>query len=97
MAEKRLALLDSMPLLEISDDVGGLADAILSSGAMPHKAATDAAHVAVATVHGVHYLITWNCRHIANAEMTALLRKVCMSEGYECPIICTPEELMGGE
>lgn len=58
-------------------------------------ASDDAMHVAVAVYHGVDYLLTWNCRHIDNAEKKPVIRKVCMLKGYACPEICTPLELMG--
>ncbi|PWB48975.1 MAG: hypothetical protein C3F12_00300 [Candidatus Methylomirabilota bacterium] len=54
------------------------------------------AHIAVATVHGIDYLLTWNCRHIANAESRSRIVRACRLLGYAAPILCTPEELMGG-
>jgi len=74
-----------------------LASAILDAGVIPQKAATDAAHIAIATVHNIQFLLTWNCAHLANAEMSMEIKSVCKSKGYECPVICTPEELMGEE
>jgi hypothetical protein len=61
--------------------------------ALPAKAADDAAHIAIAAVRGMNYLLTWNCRHIANAVMRPKLEGLCLAEGYRCPIICTPPEL----
>ncbi len=58
-------------------------------------AQVDALHIGVATAHGANYLLTWNCRHIANAQMRAKIGAVCRDAGYEPPVICTPEELMG--
>ena len=52
-------------------------------------------HIAFATVHGIEYLLTWNCNHIANAEIRHLIEYKCHEMGYEAPVICTPEELMG--
>lgn len=52
-------------------------------------------NIALATVHGMDYLLTWNCWHIDNAEMKPVVRKVCANHGYVCPEICTPQELMG--
>jgi len=59
------------------------------------EAMDDAVHIAVAAVHGVDYLLTWNCRHLDNAERKPLVRSVCAVAGYRCPEICTPQELMG--
>lgn len=61
---------------------------------IPAKAETDAAHIATAAVHGMDFLLTWNCRHIANAVIVEQLRAICIREGYAAPVICTPHELM---
>jgi len=72
-----------------------LADDFVRSGVLPAIAAVDALHIATATVYGCDYLLTWNCRHIANAEMIRSVRKVVIRHGFDLPLICTPEELMG--
>jgi hypothetical protein len=54
-------------------------------------------HVAVAAVHRIDYLLTWNCRHIDNANNKPIIREICASVGYVCPEICTPMELMPEE
>lgn len=95
MASRRLEELQTIPLLDVSDDVGALARRLVSDGALPVKAALDALHIAVATVHGIDYLLTWNCKHIANAEMQNKVMAACRASGYEPPVICTPEELSG--
>jgi hypothetical protein len=61
---------------------------------MPAKAADDALHVAIAAAQGMNYLLTWNCRHIANVAMRPRLEALCMLENLRCPLICTPPELM---
>ena len=95
VSQSRLDLLKNIDLLEINDEVGHLARSIIESGAIPKKAATDAAHIAIASVHGIKYLLTWNCAHIANAEISWKVSAVCRKQGFVCPVICTPEELMG--
>lgn len=65
-------------------------------GPLPRKAAVDALHISIATVHKVEYLLTWDCRHIANAAMRIKIEAVCRSRGCTAPIMCTPEELMEG-
>lgn len=55
----------------------------------------DALHIATATVHGMDYLLTWNCKHIANAVTLPRVYEVCRSFGYEPPLVCTPYELSG--
>ncbi len=95
LASARLSLIQALPLLDATLDVSMLASAILASGKLPRKAATDAAHIAVAAVHGMDFLITWNCVHIANAAIAKPIAVICRDHGFECPVICTPEELWG--
>jgi hypothetical protein len=82
-------------LLGLTDEAQALARKLIENGALPRQAVEDALHIALATVHGMDYLLTWNCRHIANARMREAVVSVCMMRGYEPPVICTPEELMG--
>ena len=95
-AEKRLEALADIALLDVNLEVENLAKSLIADHALPHKAVTDALHIAVAAVHGINYLLSWNCKHIANAEMQSVIEKVCAEQGYQCPKICTPEELLGG-
>jgi predicted nucleic acid-binding protein len=94
-AKKRLQIIANCAQLEITDEVTTLAQALLNDGIIPKKAATDAAHIAVAAVHGMDYLMTWNCTHIANATIFNSVKRVCIEQGFSFPIICTPEELLG--
>ena len=94
-ARRRVNALESIPHLAMPDPVSDLATVLLSEGTLPKKATDDAFHVAVSAYHGIDYLLTWNCRHIDNAEMKPLMRRVCEKHGYVCPEICTPIELMG--
>jgi hypothetical protein len=84
-----------IPLLPISREILDLAEDLIAVGPIPRKAARDAAHIAIATVYDCDYLLTWNCRHIANAELIRAIRRVIEGHGYETPSLCTPEELMG--
>jgi hypothetical protein len=94
-AQRRLAVLDEIPLIELNEEILSLANNFIVMGPIPENAKEDALHIALATVHGVDYILTWNCRHIANAEMRTAVSNICISQGYQPPIICTPEELMG--
>jgi predicted nucleic acid-binding protein len=96
-ASKRLEAIAGFPELEIDEDVIALADRLLANGGIPEKAKADALHVAVASVNEMDYLMTWNCTHIANAEVALGIRLIVDKYGYTCPIICTPEELMGDD
>ena len=93
-ARGRLAILDSLTLLDATEEAGELAQQLVQSGVIPQTKAEDAAHIAIAVTNGVDYLVTWNCRHIANATMRSRIERVCREAGYEPTIICTPEELV---
>jgi len=95
-AQERLDVLKEFPLLDINDDVLRLAAAILQAKVIPEKAARDAAHIAVSAVHAIEYLMTWNCAHLANAMIIKDVQRICQSNRFVCPVICTPEELMEG-
>ena len=90
---KRLFVADSLNSLAVTVDAEQLTEAIMKSGILPPKAIRDAAHIAVATVHGVQYLLTWNCKHLANAQIAKRVANLCRLAGFEMPTICTPEEL----
>jgi hypothetical protein len=94
-AQERMRVMQKLPLLEVNDAVASLTGYLLKAGCIPAKAATDAAHLAVATVHGMDYLLTWNCRHINNGEILRSVAGICARHGYVPPMVCTPEELMG--
>ncbi len=94
-AAKRLTVLKDIELLEFSKEAVQLADIFIRRDVVSEKMGADMLHIAVATVYGADYLLTWNCKHIANAEIFKKIAKVCIEEGYEMPTICTPEELMG--
>jgi hypothetical protein len=93
-ARDRLDLLRNVPELDITPPrVTELAAALIAEGAVPAIAGTDALHIAIATVHGMDFLVTWNLRHIANAVTGPLIREICLRHGWRCPEICTPEQL----
>ncbi|HEV7242718.1 MAG TPA: hypothetical protein VGQ36_26050 [Thermoanaerobaculia bacterium] len=70
------------------------ADRIFRATTLPDKAASDALHVALAAVNGMDFLLTWNCTHIANGVVLKIVNAICRDNGYEPPIVCTPEELL---
>ena len=96
-AVKRLAVLKDVPLLLITEQALHVAESLVGHGIVPAKAAEDALHIAVATVSGVDYLLTWNCRHIANPEMQRCIADHLEPIGLFLPFIGTPEELLGEE
>jgi predicted nucleic acid-binding protein len=93
-AAKRLEVLDLLPILEVTNKVREISQSLLHEGALPKKAEIDSLHIAVAAAHGMEYLLTWNCKHIANAIMRPKIENACVLSGCEPPIICTPDELM---
>ncbi len=93
-AQERLDVLATMTLLEIPENAVTLAEELVRAGALPAKAENDALHIAIAATHGVPYLLTWNCRHMANAAIRGQIETICARKGYKAPAICTPEELM---
>ena len=92
-AARRVAAIDGIAVLAVTGPARALARAFLQAAAMPSKAAIDAAHVAIATTHGVDFLVTWNCTHIANAAVREKIEAVCRAAGFRPPVICTPLEL----
>ena len=80
-------------MLAVTDDARHLSRELIRRGALPKKATVDALHIATAAAHQIDYLLTWNCKHMANATMRATIEAICRSAGLQPPIICTPEEL----
>jgi predicted nucleic acid-binding protein len=94
-AERRKRVLERLTRLDISGEAVELAAALVENGSMPRKAAGDALHLAVAAAQDIDFLLTWNFRHLANAEMMSRMASVVAAMGYRVPVVCTPEELMG--
>jgi predicted nucleic acid-binding protein len=95
VAAERLVAIDSLDILAASAVVDSLAKSLITHKAIPASEPRDAFHIAIAAVHGVKYLVTWNFKHIANASMRDRIEQTCRDAGFEPPIICTPDELMG--
>lgn len=95
-AERRAQVIRDIPSLSIPDEAIVLAQTLAKAAGLPARAAADALHIAVAACHGIDFLLTWNSTHIANAEFRPKVEKACRDNGYEPPVLCTPDELMGG-
>lgn len=80
--------------LELTEEVGSLARDLIKAGLVPEKAASDAVHIAVASVHQMNYIVTWNFKHIANPYTRDRLREVVAQAGFHLPVMCSPEELI---
>ncbi len=93
-AQRRLESLSGFSALAITDESHSLAEQLARVARLPDKAKLDALHISVATVHGMDYLRTWNCRHIANATLRNVMAQHCVACGSVMPVICTPPELI---
>ncbi|MBI5439502.1 MAG: type II toxin-antitoxin system VapC family toxin [Nitrosomonadales bacterium] len=96
-AGKRLGALSDIPLLDITARSVELAKGLVAAGIVSAKASEDAMHISIATLHFVDYLLTWNCRHIANPEIQARIAEHFQQQGLFLPFICTPDELLGDD
>ena len=93
---RRLRVIRGISALAVGENAIRLAGELIRSGALPKKATVDAFHIGIAAAHQIDYLLTWNCKHIANATMRGTIEAICRSAGLQPPIICTPEELPAG-
>ena len=93
-AQQRVTAVEHLPLLEITEGATSLAKDLVRLGPLPKKAEVDALHIAIAVTNKVNYLLTWNCKHLANAALRGQIERVCRAHGYEPVVICTPEELL---
>jgi len=95
ISSQRLEIIRNLALLDLNQSVLALGEQFLGRSSLPAKADVDAIHIAAATVYGMDYLLTWNCKHIANAQIQRKLAEISLDFGYELPILCTPYELLG--
>ena len=93
VATERLAAVDPLELLAATAEADELAVQLIAGHAIPETEPRDAAHISLAAVNGVEYLVTWNFKHIANAATRDVIESICRDAGYEPPKICTPDEL----
>jgi hypothetical protein len=94
LAAERLESLDGIPLLPLDPQIGVIANEILSRAILPPNASVDALHIAAVAHHEIQYLLTWNCKHLANAKILPRIHQVLTDLGCPIPIICTPEEMV---
>ena len=92
-AELRLKISEDIPNLKISSNAKEIASVLISKGAIPKNNEEDALHIGIATAHGIQYLLTWNFKHINNAQTKNTINKTIKDLGYLAPVLCSPEEL----
>lgn len=92
---QRLQAVVGIPSVAILPAAQVLASKLLAAKAIPANSVEDALHIAIAAAQGTEYLLTWNFKHINNAETKALIATVIESAGLRCPVLCSPEELGG--
>ena len=93
-ATKRLALLEGLPRLRVTPEAGALVTRFLDEQIIPPAVAADAVHLALAAAHRMDFLLTWNCKHLHNPHLERRMVAACRELGYDCPVICTPAELL---
>lgn len=96
-AQRRLDAIEGLSLLRTTREAVELSKAMVARGIIPVKAAEDSLHISIATVHAMDFLLTWNCKHIANPEMQRQIALYLEEQGLFLPFICTPEELLGDD
>lgn len=90
-----MEVLDPIPVLDVNEEAMTLAERFVRRKVLPAKAGDDALHIALATVHAMDYLLTWNCKHIGNPAIQKKIAALSRKRGYELPTICTPREFLG--
>ena len=93
-AQERLVYMEGISILRTSGEVGLFAKSLLAGVPLPSKAGVDALHIAIATMNRIEYLLTWNCKHIANLSLRPRIERICREWGLEPPVICTPRDLL---
>ena len=96
-AAERLEITRHVALLDTTDEAKALARALMKHGAVPASQPRDALHIAIATVHRIEFIVTWNFKHILNPHLQGKIADTCRDEGYRPPVICTPQQLLESE
>ncbi len=94
MAAERLILLQGIRVLPVTNEAANLARLLVATGLVPNIASPDAVHIALASVHHIDFLVTWNFKYIANPHIRERMRTKINEMGYRMPVMCSPEELL---
>ena len=95
-AQRRVAAMKDIPEVEVSKAAVRLARELIDRKAVPKEYPDDELHIAAAATNGLDYLVSWNFKHITNANTIPLVARICAENGYQCPCICTPQMLQEG-
>ena len=93
-AERRITLLDDLRTLPLSPEAADLAHKLIDEGTVLPQFLPDAQHIAIAVVHSIEYLVSWNYKHIVNETKRQHIKDVCLAAGYQPTTLCTPEALI---
>ncbi len=93
-ASNRLAIVENIPVLVATDSAKELAKALIVENAISASSAEDALHISIAAVQGIDFLLTWNFKHINNANMRDKITQVVNHLNFRSPMLCSPEELI---
>ncbi|MBI5594399.1 MAG: type II toxin-antitoxin system VapC family toxin [Deltaproteobacteria bacterium] len=93
-AKIRLAAIKPFPMLDIDEEVRSLAENIITGRGIPANYPEDALHIAIAAVNSIDVVVTWNFAHLNNPFTRRAIRRIIENEGYLCPEICSPDELL---
>lgn len=96
-AQKRVSAVEEIPILEATENATKLAKTLILKNAVPETSIEDALHIALATIQGTDFLLTWNFKHINNANTRDKIHEMITQLGYKCPVLCSPEELINEE
>lgn len=93
-ARRRMNIIERLPELPDSSLVDALQEQLIQKCGLPRSASADATHVSLTAVNKIDFLLTWNCAHLANSQVADKIAAICRSNGYTCPVLCTPEQLL---
>ena len=92
--KETLQFIETLPLLPVNEDIAGIVQEYIRHCLMPNDPAGDALHLALASHYSCQFLLTWNCRHLANANKFEHIRHINTLLGLPVPILTTPFQLM---
>jgi hypothetical protein len=93
---QKSSMIEELPRLDYVEEIDEIIEIYIKNLVMPSDAHGDAAHLAMASYHGMNYLLTWNCKNLANANKYGHIQRINLKLGLTSPLIITPEQLFIG-